>query len=41
MLSETVPKGTEVAVVRYEGGVAYVETFAEMLEDEQRERSQS
>lgn len=37
---EPIARGTEVAVVRYEGGVAYVETFAELLEDD-NERSQS
>jgi hypothetical protein len=32
---EALPRGAEVVIVRDEGGIAYVETFKELLESEQ------
>lgn len=35
---DPIPRGAEVVVVRHEGGVAYVQTFQELLEEEQASR---
>jgi len=35
-----IPRGTEVAIVRHERGIAYVETFAELLAEEELEKTE-